>query len=559
MPWPDVADLCTCAPTLTARRFFPALLGAALLAPGLALGATCYVDASAAGANDGTTWTNAYTDLQGALNNFATCTEVWVAAGTYKPTGGTDRTISFNVRPGIKVYGGFAGGETSLGARDPAVNLTTLSGDIGTSADASDNSYHVMLMDGTTGTPITATTVLDGFTVTAGNANAAYPYSYGGGLYCDGQGTGNACSPTLANLVFSANEASFGGAMVNRGYAGGTSSPSLSNVAFSGNNAGGIGGAMFNIAEGGGTSSPILTNVSFSDNSAGNFGGAMYNGSSGDGSTSSPVLTSVTFSNDRATNSGGALMNAAEDGGTSSPVLTNVTFSGNFASSGGAMDDIVFGVGDEVSPALTNVTFTGNDAGTGGAMSNSGNEGGVIRPVLTNVTFSGNSAGDGNAVYNDGEDGAVIDTVLTNVILWRDSALPVVPEILNFGTSASVTIDHGVYQGGCPVDPSFTCTNIVTADPRLGPLQNNGGVTQTLLPGTGSSAIDAGTASGAPATDQRGVPRPQIAGFDIGAVEVRPGEVASAAPVPATGRWSLAMLALLLVLATRRQRTRPRR
>src|SRR5262249_52040729 len=58
-------------------------------------------------------------------------------------------------------------------------------------------------------------------------------------------------------------------------------------------------------------------------------------------------------------------------------------------------------------------------------------------------------------------------------------------------------------------------------DPILGPLQNNGGPTPTraLLPG--SPAIDAGTPTGAPSFDQRGLPRPSGAGFDIGAFEVQ--------------------------------------
>ena len=56
--------------------------------------------------------------------------EVWVAAGTYKPTGGADQTISFNPPAGVKIYGGFAGTETSRGQRDWITNKTILSGDL---------------------------------------------------------------------------------------------------------------------------------------------------------------------------------------------------------------------------------------------------------------------------------------------------------------------------------------------------------------------------------------------------------------------------------------------
>src|SRR5271157_6174441 len=51
----------------------------------------CYVKSNASGKNDGSSWGNAFTDLQSALGSSA-CPEIWVAAGTYKPTSGTERT-----------------------------------------------------------------------------------------------------------------------------------------------------------------------------------------------------------------------------------------------------------------------------------------------------------------------------------------------------------------------------------------------------------------------------------------------------------------------------------
>ena len=75
--------------------------------------------------------------------------------------------ISFNISSGVAVYGGFAGTETARKPRNPATNVTTLSGEIGSNIILNDNSYHVVHMDGTT-TSVTSTTVLDGFTITAG-------------------------------------------------------------------------------------------------------------------------------------------------------------------------------------------------------------------------------------------------------------------------------------------------------------------------------------------------------------------------------------------------------
>jgi len=97
-----------------------------------------YVDADSSGLNQGTTWTDAYTDLQSALHIAAlpdsAVTEIWVAAGTYRPSkriaAYDPRTATFQLADQVAVYGGFAGGETELGQRDPAANETILSGDL---------------------------------------------------------------------------------------------------------------------------------------------------------------------------------------------------------------------------------------------------------------------------------------------------------------------------------------------------------------------------------------------------------------------------------------------
>src|SRR5262249_8071375 len=156
-------------------------------------------NANATGANNGTSWANAYTDLQSALSD-ASCKQIWVAKGTYQPTSTTDRTISFAIPRGVSLYGGFAGTESQVNPRS-ATNATILSGDIGTVGVVADNSYHVVRLDGTSaaGTITPTTNVIDGFTITGGNADSAVPGpdSRGGGLYCDGSGPGHECSPTL--------------------------------------------------------------------------------------------------------------------------------------------------------------------------------------------------------------------------------------------------------------------------------------------------------------------------------------------------------------------------
>jgi hypothetical protein len=130
------------------------------------------------------------------------------------------------------------------------------------------NSYHVVV----SAAGITSSAVLEGFTVSAGQAT--FPHHRGGGMQNDGSS-----SPTLTNIVFTGNSTLWGGGgMYNR-----DSSPSLTNVAFSGNNAKGDGGGLFNRD----ISSPTLTNVTFSGNRAiWGRGGGMFN--------SNPILSVVT-------------------------------------------------------------------------------------------------------------------------------------------------------------------------------------------------------------------------------------------------------------------------
>ena len=357
--------------------------------------------------SDGLTWTTAYTDLQHALAEAISSDQIWVATGVYIP--GASLYNTFQLVPGVALYGGFApvAGADQFTERDWGAYPTILSGDIAgdDSTDArgvvtttdhivGSNSYHVVRADGTS-TPVTVTTLLDGFTITAGQANGGIPDNQGGGgYYCDGSGSGGECSPNLRNITFSGNSADYGGAMYNHGYQG-SSSPTLTKVTFSGNSAG-AGGAMNNNGEAG-NSKPSLREVTFSGNSADD-GGAMYN--YGHNGTSSPSLDNVTFSGNSADINGGAMYNDGDEG-TSSPSLANVNIAGNSAEvRGGAMYNS--GYQGSSSPSLANVTFAGNLALHGGAMYNNGAYG-ASSPSLANVTFSGNSAGNvGGAMYNYG-------------------------------------------------------------------------------------------------------------------------------------------------------------
>jgi CSLREA domain-containing protein len=302
---------------------------------------------------------------------------------------------------------------------------------------------------------------------------------YGGGMYNEGS------SPTLMDVTFSANTATSGGGMLNL-----FSSPTLTNVTFSANTASNIGGGMYNINN----SNPTLTSVTFDDNSAPG-GGGMYNEIN-----SHPVLTNVTFSGNSASDRGGGMYNF---GG--SPTLTNVTFSGNSATiwGGGMYNNI------NSSPTLTNVTFSDNTAShSGGGMYNRDSS-----PTLTNVTFSDNSALYGGGMYNVFSSPTLINVIIANSVSLGDCVND--SSALNAASRNNLIEDAA---NACGLTNGVN-GNIVGFDPLLDPLADNGGFTQTFALQGNSPAINKGTNTGCPATDQRGVTRPQGTKCDIGAYE----------------------------------------
>jgi len=259
-----------------------------------------YVDKDATGACDGQSWGDAYNYPQDALAVSAAGDEIRVAEGVYRPDvdslhpdGTGYRSTTFQLKNKVVIKGGYAGfGESNPDTRNIAAYETVLSGNIGSEVDDWDNSYHVVSADETV---IDNSTVLDGFTITGGNAYYYCTVSYGGGLLVLGE-EGSEPNPTVVNCVFRNNKAYDGGGgiycsnasptitmcfFINNtvssvsSYGGGLSNylsdTRVINCIFSGNTAeygGGIGNT---------SSSPALTNCTFRGNSAGQYGGGIYN------------------------------------------------------------------------------------------------------------------------------------------------------------------------------------------------------------------------------------------------------------------------------------------
>ncbi|MCH7597254.1 MAG: hypothetical protein IID35_11950, partial [Planctomycetes bacterium] len=248
-----------------------------------------YVDDSATGADDGTTWADAYSDLQDAVSGAMPGTEVRVAQGTYTPDGGTgNREATFQLISGVAVYGGYAGlGDPNAADRNFELYETILSGDLNKEdgsgfANNGENSYHVV-----TGSGTDASAVIDGFMITAGHADGPSPHDNGGGIYNSGG------SPTVRNCYFIGNSASYGGAMHNSGGAA-----TLIDCYLVGNAASNFGGAIDNFS-----SMPTFVNCVFVGNWAGGEGGAIHS------DLSVVTVTNCTIGNNIAENRGGGVFN----------------------------------------------------------------------------------------------------------------------------------------------------------------------------------------------------------------------------------------------------------
>ena len=276
----------------------------------------------------GLSWADANGDLAAVLFAANYGDEVWVAAGTYYASYDGDRTRTFTISKGVKVLGGFTGNETSANQRNPQKNIVILSGNIGDKESSADNSHTVVLIGGADNN-----TVLDGFSIADGTANAAgmaaAPGRSGAGLYIMGQGENNGATPVIRNCTFYNNYSRDGGAVYNNGK-GGNASPTFENCKFYSNRADLDGGAIFNDGRHNGNSSPVFINCEFKNNE-GNYGGAICN--YGGKGNASPVLEQCTFVQNEAYLRGGGIFNMDIEG-KASPKMTNCNFVENTATAG---------------------------------------------------------------------------------------------------------------------------------------------------------------------------------------------------------------------------------
>ena len=523
---------------------------------------------------DGSTWELAYPDLQEALDVASSGDEIWVAAGTYLPSK-NDRTVSFNMKAGVSIFGGFGGTEMLREGRNWKANPTILSGDLEGNDDPSniipdevtrsDNSYHVVKSENLDGSAI-----LDGFTVTGGNThttNSGAPLGrYGGGML------NISSSPTIRETIFVSNTAhENGGGMYNVN----NSNPVLNNLTFihnyADNNGGGVsnihssptfsnvliisntaryGGGVFNennaslmsditfienvaLVHGGGLynfkSSPQLTYVSFFENVALTNGGGMYN------HTGNSQLNKVIFKENTANQDGGGIFNTE----LSDPQISQTIIVSNSAYYGGGI------FSDDGGEIIKHSTISYNNAtGNGGGIYNNANN-----SSITNSTISFNFAGDqGGGIFDRKDSGDRSNTKLNFVTIVSNTAVTngggihdnggnfviIKNSILANNLSGDIPSDcygrllsHGYNlienDNLCTVNPETNGGTDIGKDPELQPISPRGEFSLIHPLSETSPAIDNGDCTLIDGStimdDQQFFKRPFGQTCDIGAVE----------------------------------------
>ncbi len=367
---------CRSAARLRGLTLFAAMLCVAVPCVGQSI---LHVDDDAVPGGDGLSWASAFRFIQDATNvTFQPghgITEIRVAQGTYRPDrdelnplGTGNRAAVFHSVKDVQIKGGYAGiGAPDPDRRDVELYETILTGDLNGDdgpnfANNAENSYHVVSVSGSSG----PNRLLDGFTITGGNANGAATSQRNGGGVTMLSGTTHV---TLSNCRIVANRTTGNGGGVYNPW----TDPTLIRCTIAGNEAESLGGGMYSEH-----ADPTLSQCTFNANSVLQgpvaYGGGMYVAEAGN-----PTLTDCTFVDNTADAIGGGLYNT----GQSHTTLHDCTFRNCSASSAGAINNTSAGT-----LTMVGCTFVGNSAGSAGAVLSSTD----CAVTATNCRFLGNEA-----------------------------------------------------------------------------------------------------------------------------------------------------------------------
>ncbi len=385
-----------------------------------------YVKQYGSGSQNGHNWANAYsaTSLQTAINEVANFGggQVWVAQGTYKPTTGSNRGASFYISPGVELYGGFNGNETSISQRSGYGQYqgseTILSGDINTLMDSTDNTYLIVHQTSN------GYCLIDGFTIRDASHPGTTPE--GAGVYLRENGVLRNCvvynnhsawrgggvysdHGIIDNCIIKENKADTDGGGI---YLFGGK---VLNSVIDGNIVSGNGGAGIHAAQ----DFVVIDSTTFQNNKIEGYGWGA--GLSIDGSADTMRVTNCTFINNQTVLGSAIYMS----GNATGNIIRNCTFENNTAIDylAQATNTTYDGTGGAVlitSGKISNSTFINNTATEGGAVylnataemdscyfhgNTAAGEGGAVYiyqgGLVNNSTLTDNQSSDGGAVYID--------------------------------------------------------------------------------------------------------------------------------------------------------------
>jgi len=440
---------------------------------------TIYVNDNATGANDGTSWNDAFTDLQDA-NAIAVpfFDKIWVKEGTYRPDSASpgDRNLSFEFKRDIFYFGGFPDTTTNNinPIAYPSLHPSILSGDIGIIGDSTDNSYHVTVIN-----PGASFIHVDGFEVTEGNADAPSSTDEQNAAGCKIFSTGGNTDMFFYNMNFSENHANgFGGGVNITANTFGTSTISLNisffNCSFSSNTVnvtpGHGAGIIISSVNVGATTNVNFNACNLNGNSA-STGGAIYLKSQFGG-----ILNSTFFgcniNNNTATGNGGAIYEFVNSGSTLKTDIIFGSINSNLAANGGGIySDITDGIYQD---SLFNVGFGGNTATqSGGAISCQANNS-TLTPIFDNCDFINNSSSfSGGAIENQSDNGGSFSPKYSDCLFFSNY------------TNSSTSGKGGAIanlSGSGPIDPEFIACNFWKNTSRSGGAMYNEGFNNSNRP-----------------------------------------------------------------------------
>ena len=284
---------------------------------------------------NGSSWNQAFGDLQHALQHAKPGTEIWVAAGVYTPSQSGNRNASFVINDGITLLGGFSGTEVSKQQRSPASNETFLSGNIGDVNVIEDNSYNIVY------TRNASQVSVDGFTICHGNAVSINEKEQEGNRTNTGAAWYNEASQgthvvKINNCIFQDNKSNYAAGIYNLAISGGINKSEITNCQFIQNNAQVEGGAVMNVGNGGQCGVKI-ENCILNGNFA-LYGGAIFNRAINSG-TNSAIIAYNTLTNNKAYINGADFFNNRDNSSLNQTIFKN-NITSNSPSSSDILDEV---------------------------------------------------------------------------------------------------------------------------------------------------------------------------------------------------------------------------